>query len=72
MEQDLYEAIILSACKQYNCIELAIGHIRYEYIRTLSPRQFQELSNVCLHSGVKFDDEVDSRIVAWYNSKHKS
>ena len=38
--------------------ETAIGHARYEYIRTLNPRQFAALYDEALH-GDRFDDLVD-------------
>lgn len=38
--------------------ETAIGHARYEYVRTLSPRQFADLYDEALH-GDRFDHLVD-------------
>ena len=38
--------------------EEAIGHARYEYVRTLNPRQFAALFDEALH-GDRFDDLVD-------------
>ena len=38
--------------------EEAIGHARYEYVRTLSPRQFSALFDEALH-GDRFDALVD-------------
>ena len=40
--------------------ETAIGHARYEYIRTLNPRKFAALYDEALH-GDRFDDLVDRR-----------
>ena len=36
-----------------------LSHLRYEFLRTLNPRQFKELWEKCLKGGVRFDDEVD-------------
>ena len=44
-------------------IETAMSHIRYEYLRTLSPTQFQELWNDCLKNNKRFDDEVLRRAI---------
>ena len=38
--------------------EAAIGHARYEYLRTLNPREFAALYDEALH-GDRFDDLVD-------------
>ena len=40
--------------------EIAIGHARYKYIRTLNPRQFAELWDAAL-ADERFDDLVDKR-----------
>jgi len=40
--------------------ETAIGHARYEYLRTLNPRQFAALYDEALHGTAdNFDDLVD-------------
>lgn len=39
--------------------ETAIGHARYEYIRTLNPRKFSALYNEALMGVHQFDDLVD-------------
>ena len=44
-------------------IETALSHIRYEYLRTLNPSQFQELWNDCLKNDKRFDDEVLRRAI---------
>ena len=42
--------------------ETAIGHARYEYLRTLNPREFAALYNEALHGTAdNFDDLVDRR-----------
>lgn len=41
--------------------ELERGHQRYEYLRKLTPSQFQALFVKCLEPGMRFDDEVDRR-----------
>ena len=39
--------------------ETAIGHARYEYVRTLNPRRFAALYNAALMGVHQFDDLVD-------------
>ena len=39
--------------------ETAIGHARYEYLRTLNPRKFAALYNEALMGVHQFDDLVD-------------
>ena len=39
--------------------ETAIGHARYEYLRTLNPRKFSALYNEALMGVHQFDDLVD-------------
>ena len=39
--------------------ETAIGHARYEYLRTLNPRKFAALYNEALMGVYQFDDLVD-------------
>ena len=39
--------------------ETAIGHARYEYVRTLNPRKFAALYNEALMGVYQFDDLVD-------------
>ena len=46
-----------------NNIELVYSHIRYEYLRTIDPRQFQELWDDCLSNKKKFDAEVLRRAI---------
>jgi len=46
-----------------NPIELVYSHIRYEYLRTLNPTQFQELWLDCLKNNKRFDDEVLRRAI---------
>lgn len=41
---------------------LKIAHARYEYVRRLNPRQFAELHEENIKSGVAFDELVDRRI----------
>jgi hypothetical protein len=38
------------------------GHDRYEYVRTLNPRQFQELRERNIRGEGRFDDLVDAGI----------
>jgi hypothetical protein len=38
------------------------GHLRYEYVRTLNPRQFAELHGESVTSGIHFDKLVDERM----------
>lgn len=46
-----------------NHTETALSHIRYWYLRTLNPTQFQELWNDCLKNDKRFDDEVLRRAI---------
>jgi len=46
-----------------NQTETALSHIRYEYLRTLNPTQFQELWLDCLKNDKRFDDEVLRRAI---------
>ena len=46
-----------------NPIELVYSHIRYEYLRTLNPAQFQELWMDCLKNDKSFDAEVLRRAI---------
>jgi len=43
--------------------EKAVGHARYEYVRTLNPRRFAALYNEWLMGVHQFDDLVDRRRV---------
>ena len=45
-----------------NALELALGHLRYEALRKLNPRQFAELNDRNL-AGEFFDDMVDELVV---------
>ena len=49
---------LLQCIASNNTVELAIGFIRYEALRKLSPKEYGE---ICLHnlSGTLFDDLVD-------------
>lgn len=42
----------------YNEKELALSHIRYEYLQTLNARQFGELVTKCNTECLRFDDVV--------------
>lgn len=46
-----------------NPIELVYSHIRYEYLRTMDPRQFEELWFDCLKNHKNFNDEVLRRAI---------
>ena len=46
-----------------NHTETALSHIRYEYLRTLNPTQFQELWMDCLKNDKSFDAEVLRRAI---------
>jgi hypothetical protein len=39
--------------------DLLVSHYRYEKLRRLNPRQFQELWNKNLQTGIAFDTLVD-------------
>lgn len=47
-------------------IELVYSHIRYEYLRRLNPRQYQDLCDDCLNNSKNFDDEVLRRAINEY------
>lgn len=51
------KAIFWQAANQLE--ELIIGHLRYEKVRRLNPRQWQEAWDICLQTGKRFDDFVD-------------
>lgn len=48
--------------------ELALGYLRYETVRRLSPRHFGELHKLNL-SGQIFDDLIDQELKAWKEPK---
>jgi hypothetical protein len=67
----VYNGLVEKPCKVCDCEmkgyapqapqveETAIGHARYEYIRTLNPRKFSALYNEALMGVYQFDDLVD-------------
>jgi len=50
---------LIPALKAARVEETAIGHARYEYLRTLNPRKFAALYNEALMGVHQFDDLVD-------------
>jgi hypothetical protein len=46
-----------------NPIDLVYSHIRYEYLRTIDPKQFHDLWMDCLSDKKKFDTEVLRRAI---------
>jgi hypothetical protein len=70
----VYNGLVEKPCKVCDCEmkgyapqaapveETAIGHARYEYLRTLNPREFAALYDEALHGTAdNFDDLVDRR-----------
>jgi len=46
-----------------NPIELVYSHIRYEYLRKVSPDEFKDIWDLCLKKNLRFDDEVLRRAI---------
>lgn len=52
--------IIKQLIKHEEPARLALGFMRYEYLRRFNPRQFQELWNKNLNGAGGFDDLIDA------------
>jgi len=50
---------LIKAVENHNINELALGWVRYEKLRRLSPREYGELCKKNLLGGERFDDLVD-------------
>ena len=58
------ERLVRLVVSNHTAEELALGYLRYEAIRRMSPRTFGEIHKLNL-SGRIFDDLVDEALKAW-------
>lgn len=56
----------------YDIFLLRRGYARYEFVRTLSAREFSELFNRSISGEGQFDDLVDEAIIKWRAMKGKT
>lgn len=62
--RDSLERLVRLVVSNHTTEELALGYLRYEAIRRMSPRTFGEIHKLNL-SGRIFDDLVDEALKAW-------
>jgi len=62
------EKLIEETIAERTPAELALGWLRYETLRRLSPRKFTELNNRNL-SGENFDEMITNELLAWKETK---
>lgn len=54
--------MLLQCISNNNSVELAIGYLRYEALRKVTPKKYQEPYNNNVVNGTWFDDMVDELI----------
>lgn len=57
-----FDIRLREAMTTHNETALGVGFVRYEYLRTLTPRRFTELVKVANETRTPFDDLVDEAI----------
>jgi len=67
MKEKQLERLINHARRDYTADELALGYLRYEILRTLSPRAFANWNKRNL-AGENFDDIVTDALVSCEDS----
>jgi hypothetical protein len=68
MKKDKLDRLISHARRYYTADELALGYLKYEVLRTLSPRAFANWNKRNL-SGENFDDIVTDALLSWKDSE---